>query len=119
MKEIDKLLICLAIVLLLTIIWTILIGIMYSIRGNKTTKKKKILNDFENDDDLETYVQVRFYRTKKDLIYAAPKMTILKVGDKIKVLTDEGEIRTCRVVKGNYTRKKYKNYEYQVLNIVN
>jgi hypothetical protein len=126
MTEVDKLLICLAIILLLTIIWTILIGIMYSFNGNKTTRKKKILLDDDYDDldedefdnILETYVQVRFYRTKKDLIYVAPKNVVLRKGDKLKVLTDEGDIRTCRVVKGNYTREKYKNYEYQTLNIV-
>lgn len=116
MLDIDKLLISLAIIILLTIVWTILIGVMYSMRGNEV--KRRIVLEKDETDNLETYVQVRFYRTKKDLIYVAPKNSILKKGDKIKVLTDEGNIRTCRIVKGNYTREKYKSYEYQTLNVV-
>lgn len=126
MTEVDKLLVCLAIILFLTIIWTILIGIMYNMNTYKRTSKKKLSLDYDDDefddeydnDKLETYVQVRFYKTNKDLIYVAPKNVILNKGDKLKVLTDEGDIRTCKVVKGNYTREKYKTYEYQTLNIV-
>ena len=36
----DKLLICLAIILFLTIVWTILIGIMYKLRESNYTVKK-------------------------------------------------------------------------------
>ena len=158
----DKLLICLAIILLLTIVWTILIGIMYKMRENtlKETKKSKFLLDEDDEDDKivvktskttrkttkkatkktakkaktksakkttrvvrvksnkETYVKVKFYGTKKNLIYVAPENVILKKGDKVKVRTDEGDIRTATVTQGNYTRDKYKTYEYQTLDLV-
>ena len=154
----DKLLICLAIILLLTIVWTILIGIMYKMRENrpvkkvnkfiieddekivkKTTKKTKkksakrnatkkttkrvnatkvTNNTLKASSNQEVYVKVRFYRTNKDLIYVAPENIILRDGEKIKVRTDEGSIRTATVVKGNYLRDKYKTYEYQTLEVV-
>ena len=150
----DKLLICLAIILFLTIIWTILIGIMYKMRETKyTTVKKtnKFLIDDDDDDEVvvvkkntkkakkttkktsaakktkrvvrvksnqETYVKVKFYGTRKNLIYVAPENVILRKGDKIKVRTDEGDIRTATVTQGNYTRDKYKTYEYQTLDLV-
>ena len=152
----DKLLICLAIILLLTIVWTILIGIMYKMREGKTVTK---VNRFLLEDDekivkkstkkkttskakkttkkttkrvsarstnrviktgsnQEVYVKVRFYGTNKDLIYVAPENIILRDGEKIKVRTDEGSIRTATVAKGNYLREKYKTYEYQTLDVV-
>ena len=152
----DKLLICLAIILLLTIVWTILIGIMYKMRESKkvtkvnkfiieddekvvkkttrntkkkstkkTTKKStkrvsaaKTKRVIKSSSNQETYVKVRFYRTKKDLIYVAPENVILRKGEKIKVRTDEGAIRTATVAEGNYTRDKYKTYKYQVLDLV-
>ena len=156
----DKLLICLAIILLLTIVWTILIGIMYKMREkttvnkvnkfliedddkviNKTTKKTKkkstkrttkkstkkttkrvsaatTNNTLRTNSNQEVYVKVRFYRTRKDLIYVAPENLILRKGDKIKVRTDEGSLRTATVVEGNYLREKYKTYEYQTLDVV-
>lgn len=174
-SNIDKLLICLAIILLLTIVWTILIGIMYKMKnGNTVTVKKtnRFLLDEDDEDEKivvketsvkttnrakkrtvkknktpkkttarktttkaaasnvrvvkttssnnnqEVYVKVRFYRTNKDLIYVAPENVILRKGDKIKVRTDEGDIRTATVAKGNYLRDKYKNYEYQTLELV-
>lgn len=154
--NLDKLLICLIIILFLTIVWTILIGFMYKMRGNTTyvSKTNKFLLDEDDDDEKivvkkttkkskktkktnkktasasrtkrivkvasnqETYVKVRFYRTKKDLIYVAPENVILRKGDKIKVRTDEGDIRTATVAQGNYTREKYKTYEYQTLDLV-
>jgi len=156
-SNLDKLLVCLAIILLLTIVWTILIGIMYKMRENKpVTRVNKLL--IEDDDKIvkkttkktkkkstkkttkkttkrvsaarttrtisnkgsnkEVYVKVRFYGTNKDLIYVAPENIILKEGDKIKVRTDEGSIRTATVAKGNYLRDKYKTYEYQTLEVV-
>lgn len=151
-SNVDKLLICLAIILFLTIIWTILIGIMYKMRDSRyTTVKKtnKFLLDEDDDEDKivvvkkkqakktkktnaakktkrivrvnsnqETYVKVKFYGTKKNLIYVAPENVILKKGDKLKVRTDEGDIRTATVTQGNYTREKYKTYEYQTLDLV-
>lgn len=152
----DKLLICLAIILLLTIVWTILIGIMYKMRENnpvkkvnkfiieddekivkkstKTTKKKSTKRTtkkaskrvsatttnkaLKTNSNQEVYVKVRFYRTKKVLIYVAPENLILRKGDKIKVRTDEGSLRTATVVEGNYLREKYKTYEYQTLDVV-
>lgn len=155
-SNVDKLLVCLAIILLLTIVWTILIGIMYKMRENGSVKKvNKLL--IEDDDKIvkkttrktnkkkttrttkkttkrvsaaktnkaiktssnqEVYVKVRFYRTNKDLIYVAPENIILRKGDKIKVRTDEGSIRTATVAKGNYLREKYKTYEYQTLDVI-
>lgn len=152
----DKLLICLAIILLLTIVWTILIGIMYKMRESTPVKKvnKFIIEDDEKivkkstkktkkkstkrttkkatkrvsatttnktlktNSNQEVYVKVRFYRTRKVLIYVAPENLILRKGDKIKVRTDEGSIRTATVVEGNYLREKYKTYEYQTLDVV-
>ncbi len=66
----------------------------------------------------ETYVKVKFYGTNKNLIYVAPENVILRKGDKVKVRTDEGETRTATIVQGNYTRDKYKTYEYQTLDLV-
>ena len=126
MKEVDILLICLAIVLFLVILFIIIIGIMYANqeklitnKKNKETIKPHYKNkDNDEDNSTETYVRVRFNKAKDDLIYVAPKNILLKKGDKMKVLTDEGNIRTCMVIKGNYTREKYKKYKYQKLNIV-
>lgn len=155
-SNVDKLLICLAIILLLTIVWTILIGIMYKMReskpvtkvnkflieddekivkkptkkkktskAKKTTKKStkrvsatKTVNSVKSGSNQEVYVKVRFYKTNKNLIYVAPENIILRKGDKIKVRTDEGSIRTATVAKGNYLRDKYKTYEYQTLEVV-
>lgn len=145
----DKLLICLALILLLTIVWTILIGILYKMNEKKyMNRKKKIIIDDEEDDDedyeyedeiiyrnsnyksnrkvikqtknsnLETYVKVRFYRSNKTLIYVAPRNIILSEGQKVKVRVDDDTIRTATVIKGNYTREKYKNYEYFTLDVV-
>lgn len=159
----DKLLICLAILLLLTIVWTILIGIMFKMRERTLdVRSSKLLLDEDDDEDLEeekvvvvksadttkkakkttkkttkrasaakttkrvvkvkanqeTYVKVKFYRSNKNLIYVAPENVILKKGDKIKVRTDEGDVRTATVTQGNYTREKYKTYEYQTLDLV-
>ena len=176
-SDADKLLICLAIILLLTIVWTILIGIMCRMRNQNTTTIKKtnkfLLDDDDDDDELvvastktrvaskkssskytakrakkttkktrkttkktntksasrtsgvvrsnsnqEVYVKVKFYRTNKNLIYVAPENVILRKGDKIKVRTDEGNIRTATVTQGNYLREKYRTYEYQTLDLV-
>ena len=184
-SNVDKLLICLAIILLLTIVWTILIGIMCKMRGTTTYVKKTnrfVLDDEDDDEDeytkeritvastkststkkaskkkttkttkaskttkkpkkttkkrtttssasrtnrvvrsssnnQEVYVKVKFYRTNKDLIYVAPENVILRKGEKIKVRTDEGNIRTATVTQGNYKREKYKTYEYQTLELV-
>ena len=140
----DKLLICLALILFLTIVWTILIGIMYRNSTPKKVTKKSLLLDEDLDDDeelvitkkttkekktkekkkrkriikinknkdknKEEYVQVKFYGTKKNLIYVAPNGIKLKKNDKVKVRTDEGKIRTATVTKGVYKREKYKTY---------
>ncbi len=169
-SDVDKLLFCLAIILLLTIVWTILIGIMCRMRNNTVTvkKDKRFLLDEDEDDDVvvnriattktsskytakrnnkttkktkkakksstksasrtnsvvrsgsnqEVYVKVKFYGTNKNLIYVAPENVILRKGEKIKVRTDEGNIRTATVTQGNYLREKYKTYEYQTLDLV-
>jgi hypothetical protein len=139
----DKLLICLALILLLTIVWTILIGILYKMNERKyrrVEKKKIIDDDYDIDDDdeyeynrisfkkrdkyksrkssdYETYVKIRFYRSKRDLIYVAPDDIELVEGQKIKVRVDEDTVRSAVVVKGNYTREKYKTYEYNTLDV--
>lgn len=125
--EADKLLICLALILLLTIVWTILIGIMYKMRGEKVVsyKKSRFIEDDEDDEedekeyipvenigDLETYVKIRFNRTNKNLIYKAPDRIQLEEGQKIKVRVDDDTVKNATVVKGNYIREKYKaNYK--------
>lgn len=157
----DKLLICLAILLLLTIVWTILIGIMFKLKERNLTvsKTNRFLLDEDDEDEVvvveatkttkkkpakkakttktkktsasrttkrvvrakskqETYVKVKFYRTNKSLIYVAPENVILRKGDKIKVRTDEGDIKSATVTQGNYTRDRYKTYEYQTLDLV-
>ena len=131
--EVDKLLICLALILLLTIVWTILIGILYKINEKRYYNYKKSLIEKDNDDlivvrtkertkgksNLETYVKIRFYRSDKKEIFIAPKKVELIEGQKIKVRVNEDTVKTAVVVKGNYTREKYKSKEYPVLNIVN
>lgn len=125
--EADKLLICLAIILLLTIVWTLLIGIMYKMRERNIVayKKSRLIEDEENDEeeeeeyvsidgisDLETYVKIRFNRTDKNLIYIAPKRIQLEEGQKIKVRVDDDTVKNATVIKGNYIREKYKsNYK--------
>ena len=167
-SNLDKLLVCLAIILLLTIVWTILIGIMYKMREGSTTKKvsKKLLLEDDDDDEVvalksttssrsykasrkttkkttkkkaakksstrsasktnrvvksssnqEVYVKVKFYGTTRSLIYVAPENVILRKGEKIKVRTDEGNVRSATVTQGNYLREKYKTYEYQTLEL--
>ena len=132
MTEVDKLLVCLALILLLTIVWTIVIGILYKINGKRYYEYKKSL--MEDDDDkviiksrkkkrtvskLKTYVKIRFYKSDKKDIFVAPKNIELVEGQKIKVRVNENTLRTAVVVKGNYTREKYKSKEYPVLDIVN
>lgn len=134
-SEADKLLICLAIIIVLTIVWTIIIGIMYKMNERKHGKTKTLIIDDDDDEDeeivvkkektkktkksnLETYVKIKYYRSNKNLIYIAPKKTELVDGQKIKVRLDDDTIRTATVVKGNYTREKYKSNDYEELDIV-
>lgn len=126
----DKMLISLALILLLTIVWTILIGIIYKMNENKYEKtiikksneddKKKIKSPkrrTKSKSNLETYVKIRYYRTKSDLIYIAPKNVTLLEGQKIKVKVDDNTIKSATVIKGNYTREKYKKYKYVPLEL--
>lgn len=171
----DKLLVCIIILLFITIVWTMLITIMFRMNERKYYYSKKLVvkddkedeedeeeeeddeeedeedtyfyddsddYDIEDDEDeeeikyvkqeatkpvkvaklidsnLETYVKIRFYRSDRTLIYVAPKGKVLNKGDKIKVRIDEDTVRTAVVVKGNYTRKRYKNYNYKTLDLI-
>ena len=193
-SDIDKLLICLAIIIVLTIIWTILVGITYKMYQTKYfyEKLKKYNNgdDFdddtydeeylednfdedENDEDdeddeddeeeivykqilydnnenelkgyydddyvdkeeinniikeekkskgktekeKETYVKIKFDDSNKIHIYVAPFRKKLHIGEKIKVRVGEDIVKNAVVVKENYTREKYKNKEYDELEI--
>ena len=95
-------------------------------KPKKTTKKRTTTSSASrtnrvvrsSSNNQEVYVKVKFYRTNKDLIYVAPENVILRKGEKIKVRTDEGNIRTATVTQGNYKREKYKTYEYQTLELV-
>ena len=160
MNSSDKLLICVIILLFITIVWTILIGIMFKLNerryyynqllrnGNndfdgryildedkkeedvvakkvivespkKTTKKttKKVVRVSANKEN-ETYVKIRFLKSDKKIIYIAPKGVTLSTGDRIKVRVDNDTVRTAVVVKGNYTRKVYKNNDtYKTLEL--
>ena len=188
-SDIDKLLICLAIIIVLTIIWTILVGITYKMYQTKYfyEKIKKYNNgdDFdddtydeeylddnfeedENDEDdeeeeivykqilydnnenelkgyydddyvdkeeinniikeektskgktekeKETYVKIKFDDSNKIHIYVAPFRKKLHIGEKIKVRVGEDIVKNAVVVKENYTREKYKNKEYDELEI--
>ena len=131
----DKLLICLALILLITIVWTIMIGVLYKMNEMKYSPKKRIV--YEEDDDeviikkgkskknklkkasskLVTYVKIKYYKSNKKLIFVAPKDIELVEGQKVKVRQKDGSVRTAVVVKGNYTREKYKSFEYDTLNI--
>jgi hypothetical protein len=159
----DKLLICVIILLFITIVWTILVGIMFklnerryynrlSLRAKDEFDEKYYIDEKEDIEieeekkkvvvpakkiapktetktetkketkvsktkEEETYVKIRFYRSDRTLIYIAPKNMILKTGDKIKVRVDKDTVRTATVVKGNYTRKVYKNREVKSLEL--
>lgn len=198
-SDIDKLLICLAIIIVLTIIWTILVGITYKMYQTKyfyeklkryndgddfddDTYDEDYLKDDNDDDDeedeedeededeitfknvyennesssynyendlkgyydddnddkeeinniitekkepivkvekeKETYVKIRFNDSNKIHIFVAPFRKRLLVGEKIKVRIDEDTVKNAVVVKENYTREKYKNKEYDELEIV-
>ena len=85
----------------------------------------KITDDEDEEDEkiktslpnLETYVKIRFYRSNKNSIFVAPKNITLVEGQKVKVQVDENTVKTAVVTKANYTREKYKSYEYQTLKI--
>ncbi len=161
MSTSDKLLICVIILLFITIVWTILIGIMFKLNerryyynqllrnGNdefdgryildedkketvvvakkvntespkKTTKKKttKKIIKVSSNKEIETYVKIRFLNSEKKIIYIAPEGVLLNPGDRIKVRVDKDTVRTAVVVKGNYTRKVYKNNDtYKTLEL--
>ena len=129
--EIDKLLICLVLILVLTIVWALLIGIMCKMTERKPKKINTIIElDDENKQKvtkkrkkpkrktavLETYVKIRFNEDDKKLIFVAPKNIELVKGQEIKVQVDKDTVQTAKVAKGNYIREKYKT-NYSVLKI--
>ena len=146
----EKLLICLAIILFLTIVWTITVGILYRMyEKNRTTYESKIDEDklvvtrrvkkeskvekkektekvetkkVEKESKvarkLETYVKVKFHGSKRIFIYVVPPKLVLVEKQKIKVRIDEDTVRSATVIKGNYTREKYKSFEYKTIEVV-
>lgn len=147
----EKLLICLAIILFLTIVWTITVGILYRMyEKNRTTYESKIDEDklvvtrrvkkeSKNEKKeivkvkeeptkkekeskvarkLETYVKVKFHGSKRIFIYVVPPKLVLVEKQKIKVRIDEDTVRSATVIKGNYTREKYKSFEYKTIEVV-
>ena len=67
---------------------------------------------------LYTYIKIKFNGSDKEFIYRVPEDVVFEEGQKLKVQIDKNTTRTAKVVKGNYTRKKYKTYEYKTLDIV-
>ena len=146
----EKLLICLAIILFLTIVWTITVGILYRMyEKNRTTYESKIDEDklvvtrrvkkeskvekkektekvetkkVEKESKvarkLETYVKVKFHGSKRIFIYVVPPKLVLVEKQKSKVRIDEDTVRSATVIKGNYTREKYKSFEYKTIEVV-
>ena len=89
MGENDKLLICIALILLITIVWTILIGIIYKIaEKNARVSKKRIVYDEDEDEedndeeDDEYLIEENLYEsvpeTKKTVKVASSKTNITK-----------------------------------------
>jgi len=147
----DMVLICLALILIITIVWTIIVAIIYKIIENKKylylrkyyyencvkeeKVAKEILNESKEENKIEenkvevkkksdslkqeTYVKIRFYKSDKKLIYVAPKNIDFTEGQKIKVKQKDGTVKTAVVVKPNYTRNKYKSFDYETLEIDN
>lgn len=86
----------------------------------KKNQEKVIIIQKETEPQKEyvTYTKIKFYRSDREFIYVVPKNTYLIEGQKIKVRIDADTVRVAKVIKGNYTREKYKGYEYKVINIV-
>ena len=89
-------------------------------RKNKDQEIVKVQPVVVTEPEVEyvTYTKIKFYRSDRELIYVVPKNTYLIEGQKIKVRIDEDTVRTAKVIKGNYTREKYKGYEYKTIEIV-
>ncbi len=118
MSNTDILLICLAIILLLTIIFIIIFGITYlNFQKQYYLYQLKKISE-SNSSKKETYVKIKFLRSKKILTYIAPKNVKLLKNDKIKVKINNKIIKSAIVVKGNYSRNKYKNGNYTELIVV-
>lgn len=74
MGENDKLLICIALILLITIVWTILIGIIYKIaEKNATTTKKRIIYDDDDDEEYDNYKEDDEYLIEESLYENVPE----------------------------------------------
>ena len=85
-------------------------------KKGKYKKAKKVV--VVSEDELETYVKIKFHGSNDSFIYVAPEDVVLEKDQKIKVRIDENTVRSAKVIKGNYTRTKYKSYEYKTLDIV-
>ena len=79
-------------------------------KEEKKTKKKE-------EPVYETYVKIRFENSDNKLIYVVPKGKTFKKGDIIQVRIDKDLVRTAEVVKGNYTKKKSKGFEYKIIEL--
>lgn len=88
------------------------------IRLAEERRTKKIQPVITEKKQMVTYTKIKFYRSNRELIYVVPKNTYLIEGQKIKVRIDEDTVRVAKVIKGNYTREKYKGYEYKTIEIV-
>ena len=127
----DMVLICLALILIITIVWTIIVAIIYRIIENKKylylrkyyyencVKEEKVAKEILNESKEENKIEENKVESDKKLIYVAPKNIEFTEGQKIKVKQKDGTVKTAVVVKPNYTRNKYKSFDYETLEIDN
>ena len=101
-SDADKLLVCLAIILLLTIIWTILIGIMCKMRTTTVKKTNKFLLEDDEDDDEITVTSTKLAATKSSNKYTAKRRN--KTTKKAKT---KSASKTTRVVKSGSNQEVY------------
>ena len=107
--NLDKLLICLAIILLLTIVWTILIGIMYKLKEGGTTtskiSKSKLLLDADDEDEVIT-VKKTSKKTNKTRKTRKTRKTTKKKTTSTKKTSTRSASRTTPVVKSNTSNQE-------------
>ena len=104
MGENDKLLICIALILLITIVWTILIGIIYKLaeRNSTIVSKKKIYveDDEDDEDDYSNYLE------KKEDEYETVKVVETKTKTSPKKKTKSNSSKTKTITKVVNTDKE-------------
>lgn len=84
---------------------------------NTTDGANIVYKPQKNDEvDYEEYVEVRFNNYYRTYTYLAPIGRLLKAGDRINIVTNDG-IKSVTVVKGNYKCLKKTDMIYKRINI--